>query len=240
MTDKLRTGNPIWVYYRNQDEAYNIQPPRLFQGYYGENYHIEVPRFPRHQFLNASTDLDGTFDDQVRQIYLYYRNANWKSNEEVINYLVATEPIQLYDRPQGLPIDNHLPDGITFKSFRKVITTDRYQWYQVTAERWLEFDPDTMQLLADNPYTDHVEPTTETDFDDQMQILALNHAEAFVDFIPDHQVPCYDYVYGKELHQLAHGTNLTLLRRLTDTNGVNWYETSHHEYINALYVTMKA
>ena len=74
MTDKLRTGNPIWVYYRNQDEAYNIQPPKLLQGYYGESYHIEIPRFPRHQFMSASDYLEGQFDDQARQIYLYYRN----------------------------------------------------------------------------------------------------------------------------------------------------------------------
>ncbi len=171
MTDKLRTGNPIWVYYRNQDEAYNIQPPKLLQGYYGESYHIEIPRFPRHQFISASDNLEGQFDDQARQIYLYYRNANWQSNEVASNYLIASKPIQLYDRPQGLPIDNQLPNDIIFECFRKVITTDRHHWYQVTAERWLEFDPESMQLLDDNPYTDHVEPTTETDFDDQMQIL---------------------------------------------------------------------
>lgn len=240
MTDKLRTGNPIWVYYRNQDEAYNIQPPKLLQGYYGESYHIEIPRFPRHQFMSASDYLEGQFDDQARQIYLYYRNANWQSNEAATNYLIASKPIQLYDRPQGLPIDNQLPDDIIFECFRKVITTDRHHWYQVTAERWLEFDPESMQLLDDNPYTDHVEPTTETDFDDQMQILSLNQASAHIDFIPNHQVPCYDHVYGKELYQLTHGTEITLLRQLTDTNGVNWYETSKHEYINALYVTINS
>lgn len=234
MTKIFHTGNPIWVYYTDIDSGNNLQVPRLLRGETGATFTVEPPAIPRYKFFKATGPLSGTFSDRQQTIHLYYRQANWHKTKTVTRFLKTRQPVAVYDGVAGMAVDQ-IPAGLVIRASQLVETADHQVWYQVNADQWIPATKDTVTVLEQDPYQDQpvtVHPKWEAD----MTVLKLNHQLATVDYVPVDQLDVYDQVYGQPVATVTDGQALTLISQVDDANGVRWYETADHYFINGAYV----
>lgn len=234
MKNEFKTGNPIWVYYRDMDNNDNLRLPQLLRGHLGQHYEIKQIEIPNYTLMQTTGTLEGQFDETAKSVCFYYRKKSWVEIQKVDLYLYLDETTTVYDQVEGMPMPDTLPAGIYVKAFQRIATNEPALWYQVNADQWLKFDQDTMKLMANDPFAG--QDTTKSVAD--LTYLALNHVTATVDFLPDRTVETYDQPYGQSRSRLMDGSEVVLTGRLTDDNGVTWYQVEGHGYINASYVKL--
>lgn len=232
MKDEFKTGNPIWIYYRDIDNNNNLRLPQLLRGHLGQSYEIKKLPIPNYTLIQTTGTLHGTFDTTAKSVCFYYRKQTWGEIQNVKLYLYLKTPVQLYDQVAGMPLTETLPAGIYVKTFQRVATTTREFWYQVNADQWVKFDDAQMRLVNDDPFQADAPTSSVVD----LTYLQLNHVPATVDFLPHRTVDTYEKPYGASQTKLANGSPLRLIARVTDENGVTWYQTETAGYINAAYV----
>lgn len=236
MTNTFKTGNPIWVYYTDIDTGANLRVPQLLRGFIGTPFHIETLTFPNYDFVQAQGELNGEFDMHQHSVQLFYRRSNWLEVETINMYLKLTEPTQLYDGVEGMPIDTPLPGGITVKSFQRVATKQGAFWYEVNADRWLKYDSNTMQNMDEYPEDDNNSYVPQSG--SQTAILPLNNMPAVVDYVAGQQLDVYDQPYGHVIGKANDGEHITIVGKINDDNGVIWYEAKDLGFLNAAYVDL--
>ena len=232
MRDEFKTGNPIWIYYRDIDNNDNLRLPQLLRGHLGQSYEIKKIKIPNYTLMQTTGTLQGVFDDTAKSVCFYYRKTRWGEIDDSVHYLYLKQPVTVYDQVEGMPLGTPLPGGIYVKSFQRIATTDRQFWNQVNAGQWLQFDDAKVKMVKDDPFKGDVPTRPVSD----LTYLALNRVAATVDFLPERMVETYSTPYGQPSGKVANGQKLTLIGRLTDDNGVTWYKTSEQNYINGNYV----
>ncbi|HJA73358.1 MAG TPA: MucBP domain-containing protein [Candidatus Limosilactobacillus faecipullorum] len=234
MKDEFKTGNPIWIYYRDIDNNDNLRLPQLLRGHLGQSYDIKKIKIPNYNLVQITGTLKGTFDNTAKSVCFYYRKQTWGEIQNVDLYLHLKTPVTIYDQVAGMPLSDKLPGNIYVKSFQRIATTTREFWYQINADQWVKFDDDQMTLVEHDPFTEQKATKPIVD----LTYLKLNKVKATVDFLPNRAIDTYDQPYGLPLTKLANGTSVTLIARVKDDNGVTWYETDNSGYINASYIQL--
>lgn len=236
MTEIFHTGNPIWVYYTDVDSGNNLQVPSLLRGEAGAEYVVTPPAIPRYKFFKATGNLKGNFNDRQQAVHLYYRRANWHKTKAITRFLKTLAGVPAFDDVAGMPVDR-FPSGLILRAFQLVETTDHAVWYQVNADRWVPATKETIAVLDADPYA-HQAVTARPHWQADMTVLSLNQRPAIVDYVPDGELDVYDQIYGKPVATVADGQPLTLISQVNDANGVRWYETHDHHFINGAYVQL--
>lgn len=195
---------------------------------------MRPPEIPRYKFFKATGPLTGTFTERQQAVHLYYRRANWHKLKMVTRFLKTRQVIPAYDKVEGLTVDQ-FPAAIVLRAFQLVETDDQAVWYQVNADRWIKATPATITVLDHDPY-DHQTVTDRPHWQADMTVLPLHQQPATVDYVPGRQLTVYDQIYGQPVATVPDGVTVTLINQINDANGVRWYETSDHNFINGAYL----
>ena len=188
MKDEFKTGNPIWIYYRDIDSNDNLRLPQLLRGHLGQSYDIKKIEIPNYNLVQITGTLKGTFDNTAKSVCFYYRKQTWGEIQNIDLYLHLKTPVTIYDRVGGMPLPDKLPGNIYVKSFQRVATTTREFWYQVNADQWVKFDDAQMTLVEHDPFAE--QKTTKPIID--LTYLKLNQVKGVVGFVPNRSGDTYD------------------------------------------------
>lgn len=232
MFDQFKTGNPIWVYYTDIDSGANLTVPQLLRGRIGDNYQVNKKDFPTYRYVKTEGPASGQFDMSQRSVRLYYRKADWENVSEEENFLHLDKTTPVYDQVKGMPVGDPLPADITIKSFEKVTTKDKQDWYEIGADQWLLFS--NMHLVDDpfNPKKEKIESRLAS----QLTILPLHDIKATIDYIPGKAIDIYDAPYGEKVGKLPNGKEVTITGKISDNGEITWYQLGDKQYITGNYI----
>lgn len=232
MLEHFKTGNPIWVYYIDIDTGENLMVPQLLRGISGCKYHVDKKDFPRYRFIKLEGPAEGTFDMQRKDVKLYYRKDNWQEVEDVDLYLQLDQQITVYDRVNGMPVNEPLLSGIVVKAFHRVNTADGETWYELGADQWVKYDG---MRVVNNPYNDD-EEDHHSILADQLTILPLKNVQGTIDYLPNKEVDVYDAPYGKKVSSIPDGKRINITGKLNDNGEITWYQIGEKQFITGNYV----
>ncbi|MDO4902882.1 MAG: MucBP domain-containing protein [Limosilactobacillus sp.] len=230
MLEKLKNGNPIWIYYIDIDTGENLMVPQLMKGIIPCKYHVEKKEFPRYTFVKSEGQMDGTFDMKRKEVRLYYRKDNWKDMTDVDLYLHLDKPAPVYDMVDGMPVGDPALPGIVVKAFRKVVTKDGQTWYDIGADQWVKYDG--IRVVNEPFQNDHYHSVIA----DQLTILPLKNVKGKIDYLPGKEVDVFDKPYGQKVGSVADGKEVEISGQLNDNGEITWYEIGDHQFVTGNYV----
>ena len=230
MLEHLKTGNPIWIYYIDIDTGENLMVPQLLKGIMGCKYHVDKKDFPNYRFIKLTGPAEGRFDMQRKDVRLYYRKNDWQAVEEVNLYLHLDQSTPLYDKVNGLTINEPLPAGIIIKAFQRVNTANGETWYELGAGQWVKYEG--MRVIK-NPYR---EESHRSSFADQLTILPLKNVQGIIDYLPHKAVDVYDAPYGQKVATIPDGKRVNISGKLDDHGEITWYQIGDHQFVTGNYV----
>lgn len=234
MFEKFKTGNPIWVYYVDIDSGANLIVPQLLRGLVGEEYQVDKKKFPNYNFIKVEGELTGTFDMTQRNVKLLYRKQSWGEVQDIDMFLKLEAPTVIYDTVEGMPVGQPLPQDIIIKAFQRVATKDGQFWYEIGADQWIKYEK---MHVVDDPFNNNQDIPSR--LENQLTILRLNNVKAIVDYIPGKSVDVYDAPYGNQVDKIDDGQEVTLTKRLSDSDELTWYEIGPKQFISGNYVKIE-
>ncbi len=234
MFEKFKTGNPIWVYYADIDSGANLIVPQLLRGLIGEEYQVDKKKFPNYNFVKVEGDLTGTFDMTQRNVKLFYRKQSWGEVQDINMFLKLEAPTVIYDTVEGMPVGQPLPQDIIIKAFQRVATKDGQFWYEIGADQWIKYEK---MHVVDDPFNNNQDIPSR--LENQLTVLRLNNIKATVDYIPGKSVDVYDAPYGNQVNKIDDGQEVTLTKRLSDSDELTWYEIGPKQFISGNYVKIE-
>jgi hypothetical protein len=234
MFEKFKTGNPIWVYYVDIDSGANLIVPQLLRGRIGEEYQVDKKKFPNYNFVKVEGDLTGTFDMTQRNVKLFYRKQSWGEVQDINMFLELEAPTTVYDTVEGMPVGQPLPQDIIIKAFQRVATKDGQFWYEIGADQWIKYEK---MHVVDDPFNNDQDIPSR--LENQLTVLHLNNIKATIDYIPGKSVDVYDAPYGNQVDKVDDGQEVTLTKRLSDSDELTWYEIGPKQFISGNYVKIE-
>ncbi len=229
-------GMPVWVYSKDIDTNWQVAPSRLIQGAVGDAYQVEPAQIEHYQFVRVDGPVTGIFNDEMRTVTFYYRQAEYAETEQLSSkYLQINSQTSTYTRVEGEPDGATLFPGTIVKVVQRVATKDGQFWYQLADSRWLPYSMKTMRLRDDDGIhrqrqADWNRPTT-------WQPKPFQHA-AIVDYVPSQDIAVYRQPYGREIGRLVHGARVEISERVDDPSGVVWYHVEKHGFVPSVYLKL--
>lgn len=232
MNNKLKTGNPIWVYYNDIDSGANLTVPQLMRGFIGQEYEIEQKQFPNYRYVKTEGEIKGHFDMRQKIVHLFYRKQNWGEVQTIEMFLHLDAPTQVCDTPGGMPVGAPLPADITVKSFHRVATKNGQFWYEIGADQWIKYEN---MHVVENPFNDDAQQKPSR-LASNLTVIPLHDVKAKVDYLHNKSINVYDAPYGRKVAEIPNGNEVTLIGKLNDNDEITWYQVGRNKYITSNYI----
>lgn len=229
LSESYLSGTPVWVYHIDIDTSSNLAVPQLLRGLVGQHYSVVKGNFDHYNFVEADSDLTGTFDQQPHTVRLYYRRKAWAEVEDIDMYLQFNAPTQVYDYINGVKRQTVYPAGMVLRTFKRVATDDGKFWYEIGPDQWVLYH---LMSIVSNPF-DQPKPEVTGDIEAMEE---LTNVKGSIDYVEGEMIQVYDKPYGKIVNELKHDTKVNLIGRMTDKNGVTWYEVEDKGFVNGSYI----
>lgn len=233
MANNYDSGVPVWVYHIDIDTKENLALPQLLKGLIGQHYSVSKGDFQDYSFVKSDAETSGTFNEQPHTVRMYYRKKKWAEVEDVSMYLKLFAPTPVFDSVDGFQRGTTYPGGMVLRTFKRVATTGGKFWYEIGPDQWILYH---QMEIVDNPFD---QPQSDADEGETEAIEKMDLVAAKIDYIPNAMIQVYDRPYGKIVNELEHNTEVQLSGKLTDDNGVTWYEVEDKGFVNGTYVKIK-
>ncbi|MDR3191381.1 MAG: MucBP domain-containing protein [Lactobacillaceae bacterium] len=234
MADMHLNGTPVWVYMKEQGTNKTIKMANLVEGEMGSQYKIEPETLPGYIVTNIDGDLEGTFDEGMHMVTVYYRKADVAQVEQLEEkFLHVVGTVDTYAEPdlQTEPMTYPLLAGSVWQVVARMATTKGIFWHQLADGRWVKYDRKQMSI------TDAAQVKLPTEKFDWTPMPF--DANGTIDYVEDEAVAVYTQPYGSEVENIKHGTAIQIKEVVLDPSGVRWYLIADRGWVSSVYVKIE-
>ncbi|TPR21296.1 hypothetical protein DY102_07550 [Apilactobacillus timberlakei] len=212
-------GKPVSVFFINIENYLLLKSPEIKTGKINSLYQVKPPKINGYKNISHSGNLNGTFNNKVQSVVLYYKKYDWLQLTHVNFYIKTSQITKVFDNAELSKPVGFIPQNSIWKIFAKLQKND-YIWLNIGSDQWI-IDKEFTKIKY--PFGKKLTNTN------NWKIQKMNASA----FLKTKRTQIFNYPGGEIINDHVKSKKVMITNSILDNENILWYEINNLYYIKS-------